>query len=191
MKRAAIDWDLVRSRLRASEAALEEAVASPARIEAVYHRRAVRLAKVQASPKPATAGLPALTFRLAQERYAIELKEVAEVVPFAGCTPVPGSPPEFLGVINLRGDLRAVLDLGLLLALSAGGDRHSGFVLVLRRQGREMGLKIDHIEDLIEIRPEELTLPVREKYVKGLISGTLMLLNVDSVLEKVFSNEEP
>jgi chemotaxis signal transduction protein len=54
-----------------------------------------------------------------------------------------------------------------------------------------MGLKIDQIEDLIEIRPEELTLPVREKYLKGLTSGTLMLLDVDAVLEKVFSAEEP
>src|ERR1700722_7973979 len=135
--------------LRASEVALEDAAASPAHIEALYRRRAVRLAEMEAHPKPAIAGVPALTFRLAQERYAIELKEVAEIVSFAGCTPVPGPQTKFLGVINLRGDLRAVLDLGSLLALSESGDQHSGFVLILRRQGWEIGLKIDHIEDLI------------------------------------------
>jgi hypothetical protein len=119
MKRAPIDWALVRTRVRASEAALEEAAAdNPVRLEAAYRERAVRLAKVEARPKAAAAGLPALVFRLNKERYAIELKEVAEVLPLAGCTPVPGSPPEFLGVINLRGELRAVLDLGRLLALS-------------------------------------------------------------------------
>jgi hypothetical protein len=48
MKRAPIDWALVRTRLRASEAALEEAAAdNPARLEAAYRERAVRLAKVE------------------------------------------------------------------------------------------------------------------------------------------------
>jgi purine-binding chemotaxis protein CheW len=190
MKRAAIDWDLVRTRLRASEAALEEAATeNPARLEAAYRERAARLAKVHVRSKPAAAGLPALVFRLNKERYAIELKDVAEVLPLAGCTPVPGSPPEFLGVINLRGELRAVLDLGRLLSLSANEDGHSGFVLILRRQGREIGLKIDRVEDLLEIRPEELTLPVEGKYVKALTPDTLMLLDVDAVLDGVYSQQ--
>jgi purine-binding chemotaxis protein CheW len=188
MKRAAIDWDLVRTRLRASEAALEEAATeNPARLEATYRERAARLAKVQARPKPAAAGLPALIFRLNRERYAIELKDVAEVLPLAGCTPVPGSPPEFLGVINLRGELRAVLDLSRLLALSGNEDGPSGFVLMLRRLGREIGLKVDRVEDLLEIRPEELTVPAEGKYVKALTSDTLILLNVDAVLDGVYS----
>jgi chemotaxis signal transduction protein len=191
MKPAGIDWERVRSRLRASELALEEARAeSPERIEAAYRQRAVRLAKVQGELEPVSTGLPVLVFRLAQERYAIELHEVAEALPFARCTPAPGSPPQFRGVINLRGELRAVVDLSRLLALSENGDRDAGFVLMLRRQGREIGLKVDRIEEVREIRPEELSVPAQGNYVKGIASGTLMLLSVEAVLAEVFSKEE-
>jgi purine-binding chemotaxis protein CheW len=189
MKPAGIDWELVRSRLRASQRALEEALAeSPERIEAAYRQRAVRLAKVEHGP--VSAGVPALVFRLARERYAIELEEVSEALPFARCTRAPGSPPQFRGVMNVRGEFRAVLDLATLLGLSENGGRDSGFVLMLRRPGWEIGLKVDGIEELREILPEELSVPAQGNYVKGIVSGSLMLLNVEAVLAAVFSKEE-
>jgi len=188
-----IDWDQVRDRLRASENALEEALAgSPRRLEDAYRRRAVSLARGHADLKPASVGLPVLVFRLAQESYAIELKELAEVLPFARCAPVPGS-SQFLGVINLRGELRAVVDLGRLLLSSAGETSDAGFVLILRSKGggvgsREIGVKVDHIQELREIRAEDVSLAARGQYVKGIASGTL-LLNVEAVLAEVFSKE--
>lgn len=65
MTRTGVDWDRVRSRLRSSERALEEALAeSPERIAATYRQRARRLAAPQNELRPASAGLPALVFRL-------------------------------------------------------------------------------------------------------------------------------
>ncbi len=127
MKPAGIDWERVRTSLRSSERALEEALAeSPERIEAAYRQRAVRLAKVQEGENgPISAGLPVLVFRLARERYAIELQEVSEALPFARCSRPPGSPPQFRGVMSLRGEIRAVLDLATLLQLPR--KRRQGF----------------------------------------------------------------
>ena len=191
MKRAGVDWELVRSRLRSSERALTDALAeSPERIASAYRRRAIRLANVPREHGPVAATLPVLVFRLAQERYAIDLAEVAEAIPFERCAAAPGSPPHFRGVINLRGEIRAVLDLSRLLALSENGARDSGFVLMLRRQGREIGLKVDSIEELREVRLEELAAPSQGSYVKGIASGTLMLLNVDAVLAEIFLKQE-
>jgi purine-binding chemotaxis protein CheW len=191
MKRPGIDWEQARGRLRASERALEAALAeSPERIEAAYRQRAVRLARLPGEQGPVSAGFPALVFRLAQERYAVALEEVAEALRFERCTPAPGSHAAFRGMINLRGELRAVLDLGRLLALPENRDGDSGFVLMLRRQGREIGLRVDSIEDVRQIRPEELQVPAQGKYVKGIASGALMLLSVDAVLAEVFSEGE-
>ncbi len=188
MKRAGIDWEKVRTRLRASERALEEALAeSPGRIEAAYRERAAKLAMGQA--ESVSPGLPMLAFRLAQERYAIELREVAEVVPFARCTSVPGGQPHFRGVISLRGDLRPVLDLGSLLAVSENGNCDSGFVLMLSRPGQEIGLRVDSIEELRDIRPGDSDVVPDGRYVKGIASGTLLLLSVDAVLGEVFLKE--
>ena len=199
MKRTRIDWDLVRSRLQSSERALEEAMTeSPARIDAAYRLRAARLAKRRVEQAPHAATLTILVFRLGLDRYAIEIKEVAEVFRLHRCAPVPGSPPGspplFAGVINLRGELRAVVDLARLLALPGGADPgnkgdDSGFVLLLRRHGQEIGLKVDRIEDLREIGPEDLSLPSQGKYVTGLAPGMLMLLSVEAVLSEVFPKE--
>ena len=191
MKPAGIDWERVRSRLRASERALEEALSeSPERIQAAYRQRAVRLAKVHGEPGQVSAVVPALVFRLARERYAIELQEVSEALPFARCSRPPGSPPQFRGVMSLRGEIRAVLDLATLLQLPENGDRDSGFVLMLRRPGREIGLKVDAIEELREIRPEELSVPAQGNFVKAIASGALMLIDVEAVLTAAFSKDE-
>jgi len=154
MKTVSVNWEQVRSRLRASEKALDEALrAGPQRIQIAYRQRAVRLANTKTSRTAVSPGLPVIIFRLARERYAIELKDLAEVLPFTRCTPVPGAPPQFLGVINLRGELRGVLDLSQLLALPESESAKSGFILMLRRSGLGVGLKVDSIEELHEIRP--------------------------------------
>ncbi len=129
------------------------------------------------------------SFRLGLERYAIELKEVADAIRPERCTPVPGSPPLFAGVINLRGELLAVVDLARLLAIPEGGDKEPGFVLMLRRRGQGVGLKVDLIEGLREIGPGELSVPSQGKYVTGMAPGRLMLLSADAVLAEVFSKE--
>jgi purine-binding chemotaxis protein CheW len=190
MTRTGINWEHARARMRASERALEDALAeSPERVESAYRRRALRLAALPVERGPVTAGLPALVFRLGTERYAVELKDVAEVLPFTRCTSVPGAPAEFLGVINLRGELRAVLDLGRVLVSAESGNLDSGFVLVLRRPSQGIGLKVDVIDELREIQREEL-MPAQGGCFKGLVGGTLILLDVEKVLEKALPKEE-
>jgi purine-binding chemotaxis protein CheW len=191
MKRAKIDWKAVQDRVRAGEGALEAALTpNPQRVEEAFRKRAVRLACVDMNRQPLSQGLAVLVFRLGQERYAIEIKELAEVLPFARCEPVPGASRRFLGVMNLRGELRAVLDLEHLLAPSNSRNDETGFVLMLRRSGKEIGLKVDHIEELREIRQEDLAPPPQGSYGKGLVGGSLTLLSVDAVLAAVFSREE-
>jgi chemotaxis signal transduction protein len=188
--RSPIDWNVVRSRLRSSERALEEAMSeSPERIDAVYRQRAARLAKSQSSHASAGERLKVLVFRLGPERYAIEAGEVAEAVPLERCAPVPGSLPVFAGVINLRGELRAVVDLTRLLALSGGSSDNTGFVLLLR-QRQAIGLKVDRIEELREIGRQELSSLPDSKYVTGVAPGMLMLLSVDAVLKDISLKEE-
>lgn len=190
MKPTTINWDRVRERLRASESALQAALAeSPERIAEAYRSRAERLARGTTESHPVTAGLAALVFWLEKEHYAIALEELAEVLPFERCTPVPGAPSPFRGVINVRGAIRTVVDLRALLLGSESDAGESGFVLMLRRPGREIGLQVDHIEELREIRLEELRPPVEQNYLKGFTSGALMLLSVEAVLAAVFSKE--
>jgi purine-binding chemotaxis protein CheW len=186
MKRT-IQWEEVHKRLEANENSLRETLSeSPERIKTVFRQRAVQLAKGHAANTPASQGIPVMIFRLADERYAISLKELAEVLPFQSCTQVPGGSAEFLGVINLRGELRPVIDLAQVLSRSPSTE--SGIVLVLRQQ---VALKVDAVEGLREIRPEELACPVQGHYVQSLASGTLGLLDVETMLSAIFPPKEP
>jgi purine-binding chemotaxis protein CheW len=187
LKRAKTDWGQVRNRMQASQAALERALTPTSeRIEDVYRRRAVRLALVHQQYQPAATRLPVLICHAAQERCAIDTKNVAEVLPFVRCVPVPGAPQHILGVINLRGELRAVADLGRLLnpGVESG---NSGFVLMLRNQGQttgrgEIGLKVDRIEGVLEVMPQEWIATAHGNFGKGLVSGTLMLVDIEKLL---------
>jgi purine-binding chemotaxis protein CheW len=183
VKRANIHWETVRARLRASESALEDALsANPERIERAYRERAIRLANQTAQQKLASPGTPSVIFCVGEEHYAIELKEVAEVLTCTGCTHVPGTPSRFLGVMNVHGELRSVLDLTAMLGLPPKADAASGLVLMLRYQGQGIGLKVDRVEELREIRPEEITPAHQGKFVRGLVSGTLLLLDTEQIL---------
>ncbi len=191
MTRARIDWEAVRERLRASERALNAALSeNPERIDAAYRARAARMAEKGANRAVRKPGQAVLVFRLGQERYAIEMQEIAEVLPLGGCTPAPGSPPCFAGVINVRGELRAVLDLARLLALSGGPPDDTYFVLLLRRRVPEIGLKVGRIDEVREIRPEELPPESAGKYARGVAPGPLVLLNLDAVMARIDSREE-
>jgi purine-binding chemotaxis protein CheW len=200
VKLAATNWEEVRNRMRASEAALEQALApTPERIEDAYRRRAVLLAAVEKQHEPISTRLPVLVCRLAEERYAIEAKDVSEVVAFERCVPVPGAPQHILGVINLRGELRAVADLGCLLNPSGAGTGGSGLVVMLRNKGHvsgsgEIGLKVDRVEALLEVTPQKSPSggPAGGYggFGKGLVSGALMLIDLEKVLAELIAGEE-
>lgn len=178
MKSAVTDWEEVRERLRASEDALQRALSEdPDRVRSVFRQRAIELAKRSAQVKVVSNGIPALVFRLAGGKYAIKLSELTEVLPFKGCTPVPGGSPKFLGVINVRGEIRPVIDLELVLSEKPSGG--AGFVLFLKGQ---TGLKVDEIEDLRQIHLEEFGPSSHGRFIRGLAPGPVMLLDVEAVL---------
>jgi len=53
-----------------------------------------------------------LVFSLGEEAYAIPLRHVREVLELTPLTPVPGAPSAVRGVMNLRGHVVPVVDLG-------------------------------------------------------------------------------
>jgi purine-binding chemotaxis protein CheW len=127
-----------------------------ARIEAVFRARAAELAarREQAAEPAGTA--PALAFALGGERYALPLADLAGVLPLGRLTPVPGAPPELLGLINGRGRVCCVVDLARLLGLPAQPPDVPGFVVLLRRPGGAVGLRVGAVESIRRVAPREL-----------------------------------
>ena len=54
-----------------------------------------------------------LTFRVSGEEYAISILNVREILAYETVTPVPNTPASIRGVMNLRGLVVPVIDLGV------------------------------------------------------------------------------
>jgi purine-binding chemotaxis protein CheW len=183
-----IDWDSIRARLEASEAALDATLAAdPERLARVYAQRAAQLA---ARRREANEGetWPALAFTLGAERFCLPLSVIAQVLPLVGCAPTPGGPPELLGVMNVRGEICSVLDLARLLNLPLAADRPRGYVVLVRHEGRDVGLRVDEVERIENLTPETLVAlhgdgkPLEEIATSARAPGQTTLLNLENLL---------
>ncbi len=94
-----------------------------------------------------------LIFRVGNQFYGAPLDDIVEVVEPFEVTPSPNSPKEFLGMINLRGDIISVIDLRVMLA--QGQDRHPKMlmIIVLTAHGKVAVL----VDELIEVHDFKAT----------------------------------
>jgi len=100
----------------------------------------------------AGAGPRLLLVVVGGERFGCPLEAVREVVAARATARLPGAEPHVLGLMNLRGRLLTVLDVGLRLALpSAAPD--GGHVLVVEVEGREAGCRVDQVLRVVPAPP--------------------------------------
>ena len=185
-KKSSIDWEAARRRLQQNEIALERGLAAdPRPIEEVFRERAARLAR----PKAAEAGPDGvsalLVFTVNSERYAVELPRVREVVEAPRITPLPGSPEQLTGVINVRGQIEPVWETALLLGLAPPANRASGYVVLLRREGLPAALRVDQLLQVRPMRPAEWQRPTQPApHTKGVTAAGITLIDAEALLQQ-------
>jgi chemotaxis signal transduction protein len=95
-----------------------------------------------------------LALRLGPDPYAIRLEEISAVVSDKRVTPLPGSPPELLGLAGFRGELVPVYDLGLLLGYPRLQD--GTHCLVLTSATPRIGLAFSELDAYLRVAPEQV-----------------------------------
>jgi len=100
------------------------------------------IASIPDSPLTAT-----LVFRVGASRYGCDLRVVQEIIPFRAATRLPGAPPYVLGLINVRGTIVTVMDLGNRLDPSRAPARE-GAILLARHRERLVGVVVDQVADV-------------------------------------------
>jgi len=107
----------------------------------------------------ATATGSWLTFELAGEDYAVPLDDVREIVRLDTPTPVPGAPPDVLGIISLRGSIVTVLDGCRRLGLAGGNRGPDQRLVILRDEDENIGVRIDALRDVLDLDSSDLMPP--------------------------------
>ena len=97
-----------------------------------------------------------LTFHIATEEYAIEIRHVTEIIGMLNITEVPQTPSYIKGVINLRGKVIPVMDIRLRFDMAARGYDERTCVIVVNFEGNTVGLVVDTVSEVMDIPAENV-----------------------------------
>jgi purine-binding chemotaxis protein CheW len=101
------------------------------------------------------AAVPYLIFRMRHGLYAVEARAVREVFLLPELTPLAQGPRCVAGVLNLRGGIVPVMDLGLRLGEGSQRRHLTDAVIVLEGRERPAGILVNEVRDVREIRDED------------------------------------
>ena len=97
--------------------------------------------------------------RIGEAEYAIPAAEVYQMEAYTGATPVPGSAPYVLGLVQVRQQILPLLDLRARLGLAAIEPSPSSRNVVLQLGKRLVGLLVDSAREVQTFAPEQLQPP--------------------------------
>jgi purine-binding chemotaxis protein CheW len=145
---AAFDWEALSRRLEAAAGALAALDrVDPGAHERLLAERAAALAAAGAAESTAPpAGIEVLAFRCGGERYAFDAARVARVLPQLPLTALPGVPDVVAGITMWEGEVLAVVDLRVLLALPLTDLVEPGALIVLRGEDNCFAVLADAID---------------------------------------------
>jgi len=138
-----------------------------------------------------------LSFTLREESFAVDIFKVREVLDVTNLTKIPRMPPHLSGVINLRGSVVPVVDLGLKLGMPAIRKAVNTCIMIveIRVEGEAapvlMGVLTDAVQAVLDLNPADIE-PVPKMgtnlntdFIKGMgreQDRFLILLDLDRVL---------
>ncbi|MGR3318142.1 MAG: chemotaxis protein CheW [Candidatus Anammoxibacter sp.] len=97
-----------------------------------------------------------LTFVLDDEEYGIEILKVREIIGMMSVTPVPQSPPQLKGIINLRGKIIPVFDLRLIFRMAEKEHDRETCIIIVDVNGQLTGVIVDTVSEVMKVRGEEV-----------------------------------
>ena len=102
-----------------------------------------------------------LTFQLGDERYALDVRNVVEVIPLVALRRVPRAPKHILGVFQYRGRVTPVLDLCALATGKRAQHVMSTRVIVVDLavdggRGQLLGVAAERVTDAVEMAAASL-----------------------------------
>jgi purine-binding chemotaxis protein CheW len=143
----------------------------------------------------AEAELTLACFRVGAQVIALDVAQLREVVRWQDPTPLPGAPDLIEGVIELRGSVVPVVDLGRALGSEpvCGGPRAR--VVVVEAEGLLFGLAVDAALEVTPgsqgalVPPPELATRAGFSAGRALLrrqgSGPALVLSLEHILERV------
>jgi purine-binding chemotaxis protein CheW len=96
-----------------------------------------------------------LIFRVGNQLYGTPLSDIIEVIEPLEITPAPNSSQDFLGVVNLRGEVLSVIDLRVRFSQPQESNDLM-FMIVLPNKAGKITVLVDQMIEVKDLKVEEL-----------------------------------
>jgi purine-binding chemotaxis protein CheW len=114
----------------------------------------------------------------------VSIAGIREIIPPRPYTPLPGSEPFVCGLINLRGRIVTVIDLGTRLNLRAATVLPEHSIVILEHAGRLVGMAVEEVSRIV---PADLDhLEMRGDLLRSLRIDRGYLLGVGEADDRIF-----
>ncbi len=95
-----------------------------------------------------------ISFYIADQHFCIDIMTVREIRGWTSATPLPHAPTTSRGVVNLRGAILPIVDLGVVLGLSATVTTKQNVIVVVDSGSHVVGLLVDGVSDILTVGTE-------------------------------------
>jgi purine-binding chemotaxis protein CheW len=136
-----------------------------------------------------------VVFSLGREEFAVEVTQVREIMRMEEITRMPKSPHFVEGIINLRGQIIAVLELAKRLNLESGGRSGETRIIVVEAEDIKVGMIVDSVSEVLRVGAEAvepsptLATDISSAFLRGVVkTDNRLIILLD--LTKVLSLEE-
>lgn len=146
-----------------------------------------------------TESIQYLTFKLADEIFALDVAKVREILEVTTITKVPQTPDFMRGVINLRGSVVPVVDMRLKFGMSMTEQTVNTCIIVveisLDGDSLVLGALADSVQEVVEMEAEKIEpaphigTKLNTDFIRGMgkvDDHFVMILDID----KIFSSAE-
>jgi purine-binding chemotaxis protein CheW len=132
-----------------------------------------------------------ISFRIGAQEFCVDIMAVREIRGWTPATPLPQSPLFVRGVINLRGAVLPIVDLGARLGLGGTDPTARHVIIVARISDQLVGLQVDAVCDILTVTEDvlqptpDVACETTKAFVKNLlaIDGRMIsLIALDRVL---------
>jgi len=132
-------------------------------------------------------------FVLGETTFGVDVNSVLTIIKVLPICPIPHSEDYLSGLVNLRGQIIPVLDLGKRIGLPDHSETEDSRIVVVEQEKRLFGFMVDYVRAVEQIQvdrikePSKMMTNVRNEYLSGIAeteNGLILLLALDRLLQR-------
>jgi purine-binding chemotaxis protein CheW len=128
-----------------------------------------------------------IAFRICEQEFCVDVMSIREIRGWTVATPLPAAPSFVRGVINLRGTVLPIIDLGARLGLTTAEPTARHAIIVAQIGSQVVGLLVEGVSDIFTVSEDaiqptpDIASDQAKRFVRGVIPMEGRLISVISI----------